>query len=48
MRFDFTLENDLPDTMIGLRAVGGRVWVFGRQRMVAWINTGAAGFPVHA
>jgi hypothetical protein len=42
---DFTLENDLPDTMIGLRAVGGRVWVFGRQRMVAWINTGAAGFP---
>jgi hypothetical protein len=42
---DFTEETDLPDSMIGLRAVGGRVWAFGRQRMVAWINTGAAGFP---
>jgi hypothetical protein len=42
---DFATEDDLPDSLIGLRACAGRIWVFGRRRMVAWINTGAAAFP---
>ena len=42
---DFATEDDLPDSMIGLRACAGRIWIFGRRRMVAWINTGAAAFP---
>jgi hypothetical protein len=42
---DFAVEDDLPDSMVALRAVNGRVWVFGRQRMVAWYNSGAAAFP---
>ena len=42
---DYAIENDVPDTILALRSVAGRVWIFGRNRMVAWINTGAAGFP---
>ena len=42
---DTQLENDLPGSIVALRAVAGRVWIFGRDRMVAWYNSGAADFP---
>jgi hypothetical protein len=42
---DFTVENDAPDTITALRAASSRVWVFSTNRMVAWYNSGAAGFP---
>jgi hypothetical protein len=42
---DFTVANDLPDSLVALRVVGARVWVFGRQRMIAFYNSGAAAFP---
>jgi hypothetical protein len=42
---DFAVESDIPDTITAVRAMNGRVWIFGRTRMVAWYNSGAAGFP---
>jgi hypothetical protein len=42
---DFAVESDQPDSITALRAVNGRVWVFSRSRMLAWYDSGAAGFP---
>jgi hypothetical protein len=42
---DYEEESDIPDTIVAVRASAGRLWIFGRTRMVAWYNSGAAGFP---
>lgn len=42
---DIAVENDAPDTIVGLRVAHRDLFVFGKQRILVWNNTGAAAFP---
>jgi hypothetical protein len=42
---DIAVENDTPDTIVGLRIIHRDVFVFGKSRILVWNDTGAAGFP---
>jgi hypothetical protein len=42
---DISIENDAPDTIVGLRVIHRDVFIFGKSRVLAWNDTGAAGFP---
>jgi hypothetical protein len=42
---DLAVENDAPDTIVGLRVVNRDLFVFGKSRVLVWNNTGSASFP---
>lgn len=42
---DFAIENDAPDTIVGLRVIHRDLFIFGKSRILVWNDTGAAGFP---
>jgi len=42
---DIAVENDAPDTIVGVRIIHRDVFIFGKSRILVWNDTGAAGFP---
>jgi hypothetical protein len=37
---EFTIENDQPDAIVAIAADHRRLWMFGRQRVEVWYNSG--------